>query len=431
MADNINTKLQLNRDAIDRIDRQVVELLSERVQIDGGYDEAQVLAKVAAFNPGPLSDATLQAIYSALMLAGLAPGAKATDAAYVDGVDRRIVELLNERVTHAGVIGKIKHANGADYYDPTREAQVMAKVTGLNRGPIANATLKAVYREVISGSIALEKKLVIAYLGPEATYTHQAAIRNFGVSLDYRAMKTIPDVFSEVENGKADYGVIPIENSTEGAVFHSMDMLVESDLHICSQVYLPIEHCLISQSPLYEIKEVRSKDQALGQCREWLQKHLHGVPQVDVVSTADAVRTAGDCEGVAAIASALSAQRYGVKVQAHGIQDRDDNVTRFLVVGKTRAKPLGDGLDKTSLVISLKDEVGALVNALRAFANRGINLSKIESRPSRKKAWDYLFFIDFIGHYEDAHVQDALNELELNCSFVKWLGSYPNVSREE
>ncbi len=425
-----NSELKKHRDAIDAIDREVVQLLNRRVLHDGGADEAQVLAKIAAFNPGPLSDETLQAIYQALMVAGLDPAAQATDPAITDEIDRSIVQLLNQRVQHAAVIGKIKHANGADYYDPTREAQVMAKIAALNSGPITNGTLQSVYREVISGSIALEKKLVIGYLGPEATYTHQAAIRNFGVSLEYRALKTIPDVFSEVEDGVVDYGVIPIENSTEGAVFHSMDMLVESDLHICSQVYLPIEHCLISQSPLDQIKEVRSKDQALGQCRDWLRKYLPDAVLLDVVSTADAVCTAKEQAGVAAVASELSARHYGVAVQARGIQDRDDNVTRFLVIGKTRAKPLGNGCDKTSLVISLKDEPGALEKTLRPFAARGINLSKIESRPSRKKAWDYLFFIDFIGHYEDELVQAALAELEAHCSFVKWLGSYPNVPRE-
>jgi chorismate mutase/prephenate dehydratase len=427
MAEDINAKLQLNRDAIDAIDRQVVELLNQRVLNDGGADEATVLAKVARFNPGPLSDATLQAIYRALMLAGLDPAAQATAPAVVDALDRKIVELLSQRVLHAGEIGKIKHANGADYYDPTREAQVMAKVSALNPGPIENRTLRSVYREVISGSIALEKKLVIAYLGPEATYTHQAAICNFGVSLEYRPIKTIHDVFAEVESGAADYGVVPIENSTEGAVFHSMDMLVESDLHICSQVYMPIEHCLISQSPLAEIKEVRSKDQALGQCRDWLRRHLPQAELIDVVSTSEAVRTAKTTAGVAAVASALSAQHYDVKIQMRGIQDRDDNVTRFLVVGKTRAKPLGEGRDKTSLVISLRDECGALEKTLRAFATRGINLSKIESRPSRKKAWDYYFFIDLIGHYQDAPVQAALADLEGHCPLVKWLGSYPNV----
>ena len=233
-----------------------------------------------------------------------------------------------------------------DYYDPTREAQVMAKIAALNPGPISDATLQSVYREVISGSIALEKRLVIAFLGPEATYTHQAALRNFGVSLDYRAIKTIPDVFAEVESGAADYGVIPIENSTEGAVFHSMDRLVESDLHICSQVYLPIEHCLISKSPLSAIREVHSKDQALGQCREWLRAHLPDALQVDVVSTAAAVRTASQRPDVAAVAGLLSAQRYAVPIQARSIQDRNDNVTRFLVIGKTRASRLGRGVTK-------------------------------------------------------------------------------------
>jgi len=190
---------------------------------------------------------------------------------------------------------------------------------------------------------------------------------------------------------------------------------------------MPIIHCLISQSPLSEIKEIRSKDQALGQCREWLQANLHGVPQVDVVSTSEAVRTASQDTGVAAVASALSAQHYGVNVQTYGIQDRDDNVTRFLVIGKTAAKPLGEGMDKTSLVVTLSDESGALLKALQPFATRGINLSKIESRPSRKKAWDYIFFIDLIGHYEDANVREAILELEQSCQFVKWLGSYPDT----
>lgn len=426
MADNINAKLLSNRNAIDSIDHQVVELLNKRVLHDGGANEEQVLAKIAKFNPGPLSDATLQAIYRALMLAGLDPAAVSTDSSVTDEIDLNIVTLLSQRVKHAAEIGKIKHANGADYYDPTREAQVMAKIASINCGPIQNSTLQSVYREVISGSISLEKKLVIAYLGPEATFTHQAAISKFGVSLGYRAIKTISDVFVEVESGAADYGVVPIENSTEGAVFHSMDMLVESDLHICSQVYMPIEHCLISQSPLAEIKEVRSKDQALGQCRGWLHANVSHADLVDVVSTAEAVCIARERPGIAAVASALSAQHYGVKIQVRGIQDRDDNVTRFLVLGKTCAKPLGEGRDKTSLVISLRDECGALEKTLHAFAARGINLSKIESRPSRKKAWDYFFFIDLIGHYEDENVQAALAELEGHCPFVKWLGSYPN-----
>lgn len=429
MTDDLDARLKHKRDAIDAIDRQIVQRLNQRVRQDGGADESQVLAKITAFNPGPLSDASLQAIYRALMLAGLAPDAQPTATATVDKLDQAIVQLLSQRVQHAAEIGTIKHANGADYYDPTREAQVMAKIAQLNTGPIHTRTLHSVYREVISGSIALEKRLIIGYLGPEATYTHQAAISKFGVSLDFRAIKTIPEVFAEVGAGAADYGVIPIENSTEGAVFHSMDMLVESDLHICAQVYLPIEHCLIAYAPLDQIKEVHSKDQALGQCRTWLRQHLPEATLIDVVSTAEAVRTAQQHQQVAAVASAFCAQHYTVPIQARSIQDHDDNVTRFLVIGKTHAKPMGGGRDKTSLVISLRDECGALEKALRAFAVRGINLSKIESRPSRKKAWDYFFFIDLIGHYHDAPVQAAFADLEAHCPLVKWLGSYPNDDR--
>ena len=347
----------------------------------------------------------------------------------IDAIDREVVRLLNERVREAGAIGKIKHENGAPYYDPSREAQVMEKIAELNDGSLKPAALKAIYREVISASIALEKKLVIAYLGPEATYTHQAAIRNFGVSLDYRPMKTIGDVFTEVERDEADYGVIPIENSTEGAVFHSMDMLVDSSLSICSQVYLPIEHCLISQSPLSEIKEVHSKDQALGQCRGWLRRNLPEAQLVDTSSTAHAVKLAKSSRVVGAVASELAAELYDLPVVQRGIQDKTDNVTRFLVVGKTKVQAMGKGQDKTSLVFSLKDEVGALEKVLEAFASRGINLSKIESRPSRQKAWDYYFFIDLVGHQADAEVQAAFAELERHCSFVKCLGSYPNCER--
>lgn len=429
--DAIKDKLQQNRDEIDRIDHELVTILCERAKFNRLIKQG-TFSKVntdTSESLSLLSEDALNAIYKELFIAESnqePEPLKTINPSEIEAIDKKIVELLNKRIQQACEIGKIKHANGADYYDPTREAQVMAKIAKLNPGTLSNTALKAIYREIISSSIALEKKLVIAYLGPETTYTHQAALSKFGVSLDFQAKKTIPDVFSEVENGKADYGVIPIENSTEGAVFHSMDQLVESNLHICSQIYLPIQHCLISGAPLEEIREVRSKDQALGQCRNWLHKNLRGIPQVDTVSTAGAVRHAKTHEGVAAIASELSAQSYGVKVLVQNIQDREDNVTRFLVVGKTQATPLGNGNDKTSLVISLQDKCGALVKALDTFSSRGINLSKIESRPSRKKAWDYLFFIDLIGHYQDDPVQAAIAELQKHCSFIKWLGSYPN-----
>ena len=433
--DAVKDKLKQGRDVIDGIDRKLVGLLCGRAwhSLNKGLNEADDevvwVEKLLAKNACLLSEEALRVIYRELLFVEVDTDfseAKVDDLMTVDATDGAIVQLLNERVQQACEIGKIKHANGADYYDPTREARVMEKVVALNPGPLSSRALQVIYREIISGSIAREKKLLIVYLGPQATYTHQAALQKFGVSLDFYATKSIPDVFAEVENGNADYGVIPIENSTEGVVFHSMDMLVESGLTICAQVYLPIKHCLISNTPLAGIREVRSKDQALGQCRKWLHAHLNGVPLVDVVSTAEAVRYAKEHKGVAAVASELSAQYYGVKVRVRNIQDRDDNVTRFLVVGKTRARPFGQGRDKTSLVISLPDECGALEKALHAFSSRGINLSKIESRPSRKKAWDYFFFIDLIGHYQDPPVQDAIDELQQHCSFVKWLGSYPN-----
>ena len=345
----------------------------------------------------------------------------------IDAIDAEIVRALNERLSVAGEIGRIKQESGSDFYDPAREAQVLKKVADLNEGPIPEEALNAIYREIISASIALEQPLKVAFLGPEATFTHQAVLKNFGVSLKSVPMKTIPDVFSAVESGDCQYGVVPIENSTEGAVFHSMDQLVESDLKICAQVYLPIEHCLIAQSPLEVIKEVHSKDQALGQCRDWLRRNLPDAVWVESHSTASAVAVAKERPEVAAIAGAIASETHGVPILQRGIQDNSENVTRFLIVGRTEVKPLGSGADKTSLVISLKDQSGALEKALAPFAQRGINLSKIESRPSRKKAWDYFFFIDLIGHIEEANVQEALEELKECSSFVKWLGSYPNV----
>jgi chorismate mutase/prephenate dehydratase len=345
----------------------------------------------------------------------------------IDKIDADIVQSLNQRLRIAHEIGKIKTESGADFYDPAREAEVFKKLSNLNQGPLNQSALKAIYREVISASIALEKDLQVAFLGPEATYTHQAVLKNFGVSLKATPMKTISDVFSAVEAGDCDYGVVPIENSTEGAVFHSMDELVESDLKICAQVYLPIEHCLISQSSLESIKEVHSKDQALGQCREWLRRNLPNAELVESHSTASAVEIAAERPEVAAIASSIAAELNKVAIVQKGIQDNSENVTRFLVIGKTDVRPLGEGNDKTSLVISLKDQSGALEKALMPFAKRGINLSKIESRPSRKKAWDYFFFVDLIGHIEEESVQAAIEELKECSSFVKWLGSYPNV----
>jgi len=349
----------------------------------------------------------------------------------IDTHDRQLVELLNSRLALAAEIGKLKRNSGGQIYVAEREDAVFRKVAALNQGPIKKEALQAIYREIMSAAIALEKPLLIAYLGPEATYTHAAAIKKFGASVDYSAIATISDIFTAVEKGEADYGIIPIENSTEGSVREALDGFVESDLKVVAQVFLEINHALISSTPMEKIQTVYSKDQALAQCRAWLQRHLPHAQLIDTASTAKAVQIAKDTPGAAAIAAELAAQVQGVPVLARNIQDQNDNTTRFFVVGKRPSGPVGGGRDLTSLVISLGDEAaahsGSLLKMLMPFGQRGINLSKVESRPSKRRPWDYLFFIDVTGHYDDPAMKEAIAELKKFCPLVKWLGSYPTA----
>ncbi len=348
----------------------------------------------------------------------------------IDAIDRTILEKLNARAKLAAEIGHIKKGTNAPFYVPAREESLMRRLSEANTGPLPDFAIRHIFREIISASIALEKKLKIAYLGPQATYTQQAAMKNFGSSVHYEPIGTIQDVFEIVERKEADYGVIPIENSNEGGVFHSLDMLAESDLHIVAEIYLPIEHCLISSSPLDTIDKVYSKDQALGQCRSWLRRHLPKAQLIPSASTSHDIDSAKDVPGVAVIASALAAEIYSVPILQSGIQDKADNTTRFFAIGHGQASvPSGANKDKTSLLITINDEPAALQAALEPFGKRGINMSKIESRPSRRKAWDYVFFIDIIGHWHDPAVQEAITELKTRCPFIKWLGSYPNSKK--
>jgi chorismate mutase/prephenate dehydratase len=307
----------------------------------------------------------------------------------------------------------------------------LRKVCAQNQGPRKDAALRAIYREVMSAAIALEKPLFIAYLGPEATNTHQAAIKKFGASVDYHGMATIADIFTAVEKGEADYGVIPIENSTEGSVRDALDQFVDSDLKVVAQIYLEITHALISNSPIEKITQVHSKDQALAQCRMWLQRYLPHAQIIESASTSSAVQIAKKTPGVAAVASPIAAEFYGVPVVAANIQDKPDNTTRFFVVGKQASGSAGGGRDMTSFLISLGDNAaahpGALLKMLLPLAKRGINLSKIESRPSKKRPWDYFFFIDVTGHYDDPGMREAVKKLNQFCPMVKWLGSYPTA----
>jgi chorismate mutase/prephenate dehydratase len=343
----------------------------------------------------------------------------------IDKLDARIVKLLNERTQHVLEIGRIKIHAGEEIYAPHRELAVLQRVCRRNAGPIPNDSLRAIYREVMSSALALQKTMRIAYLGPEATFTHQAAIRRFGSSLRYYPQKTITDVFAEVSKNRADYGVVPIENSTEGVVTHTLDMFVDSDLKIVSQIVLPVQHCLLTKLSKAKIKKLYVHPQSLAQCRAWVQNNLPRVEIIETSSNARSAEFAAREKGAAAIAGQLAAEKYGVRVLEYDIQDNAANATRFLVLGRQCSPPTS--LDRTSIMISLVDKVGALHRALAAFRRYRINMTKIESRPSKRKAWEYFFFIDCDGHVTDSKVAKAITELEHQCSFVKVLGSYPNA----
>ena len=343
----------------------------------------------------------------------------------IDQLDAKIVRLLNERTRHVLAIGDIKLKAGEEIYAPHRERAVFDRVCGHNAGPITNEQLRAIYREIMSSALALEKTMIIAYLGPEATFTHQAAIQKFGASLDYSAQKTIGDVFTEVSKRTADYGVVPVENSTEGVVTHTLDMFVDSDLKIVSQVLLRIQQCLMSNSKLSQIKKLYVHPQSLAQCRSWLAKNLPRVEIVEASSNARSAELASKHKFSASLGGALAAEKYGLKILAQDIQDNSVNVTRFIVLGRQCSPPTGN--DRTSLMFSVADKAGTLHEAIAAFRKFKINMTKIESRPSKRKAWEYFFFIDCAGHYQDAKVAKAIQHLGKHCNFVKILGSYPNV----
>jgi chorismate mutase/prephenate dehydratase len=342
----------------------------------------------------------------------------------IDRCDVRIVELLNERTRHVLNIGELKRAEGQEIYAPHRERAVLQRICRLNEGPITDDSLRHIYREIMSSALALEKQMVIAYFGPEATFTHQAAIRRFGSSVGYTPMKTIGDVFTEVSKSRAEYGVVPVENSTEGVVTHTLDMFVDSDLKIVAQIILPIQHCLLGRVKRRDaVRRLYSHPQALAQCRQWVQVHLPGAEVIEASSTTRAAELAARSRTAAAIASSLAAERYGLRILDADIQDNSANATRFLVLGRQCGAPTGK--DRTSLMFSVVDEVGSLHRALTPLSKHQVNMTRIESRPSKRKAWAYFFFVDVKGHYEDPAVSKAFKELSRHCSFVKVLGSYP------
>jgi len=343
----------------------------------------------------------------------------------IDRLDGEIVRLLNERARLAVEVGKVKQSRGVKcFHSPEREQRIFERLERENPGPFPTPALKVVYREILSGSLALERPLPVAYFGPAGTFTHQAALRAFGSSAELLAEPEIRDVFDAVERGRAEYGVVPVENSTEGAVTYTHDEFIESDLKISAELHLPITHHLLSLSGRREgITKIFSHPQPTAQCRRWLEKNMKGVPVIDVASTATAAEMAARDEAAAAIAGEAAAGIYGLKSVERNIQDRSDNVTRFLVLA--RRMPGRTGRDRTSVLLSIKDRVGGLLAILRPFSEHGLNLSRIQSRPSRRRAWEYIFFIDFTGHVEDENVAAALEAVRAECVFLKILGSYP------
>jgi chorismate mutase/prephenate dehydratase len=344
----------------------------------------------------------------------------------IDGVDRKLLALLNERADLVHEVGLLKKREGLAIYAPEREEQLLRTLVKRNKGRLPAGAIRAIYREILSASLALEKDLTIAYLGPEATWTHQAARQKFGASLNYAPQTSIAGVFDTVARGRADYGVVPIENSTEGAVTHTLDVFADSDLKVCAQILLRIENNLIARIPREAIRRIYSHPQVFGQCRDWLQIHFAGIDLVEVSSTTRAAEmAAGDGQG-AALAGKMAAETYGLAILESSVQDSPNNTTRFLVISRQECPPTGD--DKTSLMFCVQDKPGALLHALEPFERLKINLSKIESRPSKRKAWEYYFFVDLAGHHRDATVKKALDQLSAHCSFVKILGSYPKTS---
>jgi chorismate mutase / prephenate dehydratase len=344
----------------------------------------------------------------------------------IDALDANILELLSVRARLAQGIGRSKTERGEEFYSPHREKEVLGRIVSGNPGPLRGEEVENIFREILHSCRSLQARLKVAYFGPEASFTHQAALKNFGKYTDYIPAKAISDVFQEVEQGRADYGVVPIENSTEGAINYTLDMFLESDIKICAEMNMRIHECLLSRSKnAGAVRKIYSFPPALAQCRNWLETNMPGVAIADAASTAEAAKTAGKDRSSAAIASKLAGELYGLSVIAENIEDVKENYTRFLVIGHKCAEK--SRCDKTSVMFSVKDRIGALHDMLVPFRKFNINLTKIESRPTKKKLWEYMFFVDFSGHINDKRVRKALALLEKQCVFLKVLGSYPQA----
>jgi len=342
----------------------------------------------------------------------------------IDAIDSQIVTLLKQRLNCARQIGKLKDTDKQAKWDPLRERQIYERLLSENINIFPEAALKSIFHEIITTCRLSQKKAEVAFLGPEATFSHLAGVKYFGHSAEYKAMETIDDVFAEVEKGRVRYGIVPVENSIEGAVFSTLDCFMKYKVQICGELQLEISHNLVCRSGnIEDIQTVASHDQPLAQCRQWLRKHLPSIPTLPVFSTGAAAQMAANNPNIGAIASSLAIKTYELQIVVPGIEDYRGNTTRFLVIGKK--SPNRSGHDRTSLLIGLQDRPGSLNEVLTALSQKQINLAKIESRPIKGKQWKYLFFLDMLGHIEDEKIQRGCEVLKSTCSYFEWLGSYP------
>jgi len=345
----------------------------------------------------------------------------------IDTCDKQIIELLGKRAEAAAAIGREKKKQGAAFYDAGRQKMILDHLCRSNKGAFPNAGLRHVFAEIMSACLNLEDRQTVGFLGPEGTFTHMAAKQIFGSSVECVPYKVVDDVFMACEKGWTDYGVVPIENSAGGVVHSTLDRFVDTNLILCSEITLSIHHALMANCPLEQIKRVYSHAQAFLQCRAWLKENLPGVDLRETDSTSEGARMAGRYKHSAAIANEFAAKLFDLKVLVRGIEDVKDNITRFWTIGRTPAAPTGD--DKTSIMFSVKDRPGALYDLLKPFHREKINLSKIESRPTKRRPWEYVFFVDLLGHVSDRPIAKVLKEVENHCEFLKVMGSYPRDDR--
>jgi len=344
----------------------------------------------------------------------------------IDSIDCRILSLLNDRAKVAKEVGRVKNSFKSDYYVPAREKAILARLREKNQGLLQGEAVESVFLEIISACRALETNLHIAYLGPEGTFHHSAAQAYFGRSAEFIPTETIRGVFHEVECRRVDYGIVAIENSIEGSVGQTLDYLAHSNNHVIGEVYIPISHNLISQSELVDIEKVYAHPQAIAQCRRWLESNLPKAQLIDSSSNAVGVQYCVDDRKTAAIAGNLAAEKYGVPIQVRGIEDVAGNTTRFFVISSSSSERCENA--KTSMVVFLRDQVGALYSMLEPFKKHAINLTNIVSRPTKQQAWQYMFFIECSGYVEDEELVHALDDIKSNSLYVKILGSYTQDS---